>query len=300
MPRRPSPLFVYWEKTMPVLRIFLAAFLLLALSLSGAFAMEPMSEKEMAGMSAGSGIALALSDVKIYRHDPYLAYQDTGDGDNRMELGDTSSFYTFQSFAPIYVRVYENQDELMIAALEALGEDGKDAMDKAVSVIADHYTFLSQELGGFRVDNHHTRELALYLAPADQFDGLNNADGLAFQLETRAGLDTFRWAYQDGQDSSEAFVLGNVDAAESFDSDGNPLGRFCIGDLNPRDENSGGTNPASLQVLKNQDGNPFVRMNLPMAGSLRAEQVQMAGHDLGPVRIDGLRVHHLKVDFRPF
>lgn len=284
---------------MTVFRFFVITLLLSVITPPFSSAMEPLSEQEMEGVRARSGISLALSDAKIYRHDPYLAYEDTQDGDNRVEFGDTASLYTFQSLAPTYVRVYENQDGLVLVGLEGLGDEGEDAMDKRSYFYSDSFTFLTQSLGSMSLDNHWTGEFALYLASAEEFD-LNDADGLAFQLETRAGFDEFRWEYQEGEDNDEAFVLGGMKAAASFDDEGNPQGRFTMGEIDPRDETDAENNPASLQVLQNDDGDPLVRMNLPMAGSLRAEQVKINDHDLGPMMIDGLEIHHLETDIRPF
>lgn len=270
-------------------------FCLLPLEVMG---LEPMDEAEMDRVQGQSGIAMTMSDLNIYNENDYLAYEDTSAAGNRIEFADTASFYAYQSLAPTYLQVYTNQQDLVLVGLEVLAEDGQ-AMDMGTFFQAENYTFSNQHLGSMDIEDLSLQEFALYLTPAEALDNVQGS-GMAMQMEARSSLQEFRWNYQSGDGNDQALVLGQATVAQSFDQEGQPQGRFQIGELDARDENSGEINPALFQVRQDENDQAFVRMNLPMQGSLRVEDVQMGDHDLGPIRVEGMQIHHLQMDFVPY
>ena len=69
-------------------------------------------------------------------------------------------------------------------------------------------------------------------------------------------------------------------------------GPFKIGDI-------AGANPAQIDIGTDASGVTSVRYELPMAGSIRVEDVNFGGSDFGPLALDGLTVHHLAIQFHP-
>ncbi len=275
------------------------AALLVILLPAGSNPMEPMSESEMDGVQARSGIAFAVSDAKIYRHSERLALEDTSSDQNRVEYGNITSYYSFQNVTPMSLRVFQNDHGLPLVGMEALPGGDRDALDMSVTLRAGSYTFCGQNMGKMAIEDYGMAEFALYMSPSEALEGVDRS-GVAFQLETRASMEALRWNYQNGENNDGSFVLDDLRLARSFDAEGNPEGRFNLGHLDARDENGGSLNPAMFQVLQDDTGDAFVRMQLPMQGSLRVEDVQMGEHDyLGPIRIENMEVHHMQVDFIP-
>ncbi len=263
-------------------------------------ALEPMDDAEMDGVHAQSGIVLGLSDAEIYTHKGYETYQDTTSSGTMIEFEDTSSFHRFNTPEGIFLRVFQNDSGLPLVALEALSDIYDDAWVQDMALYTGAITFDGENLGALEVKGMGPKEFALYMTPAGVIDNLPANSGVTFQLEARASMDEFRWDYRGNGSEDGQFLLGGGEVAGSFDEQGNPDGRFIIGNLDPRDENAGALAPAMFRVMQDDDGRGFVRMNLPMEGSIRIDDIEMGEHDVyGPLHVDGMEIHHLQMDFAP-
>jgi hypothetical protein len=287
--------------------------------------LEPMDEVEMAGVSAQAGIAVAMDDVLTYTKTDYIAYQDTTGFNNRIALENTSALVEISTRWPLIFRVFETQDGLPIVALEAFSADDGPAWQQNMIIDTESLIFQVEgapepfyDLGGLRLkaqlpvdawDVGFMEEFAVYATPLENIAGYAGQGGIGFQLEARTGFDEFIWNYSE---AGGEFRIGGFKMVDFFD---NPLtddhtdpatwapeGRFVIGSLDVRDQ--GDTiRPATFQVVEDAGGG-VLRMNLPMQGSIRIEEVGMTDLSnnkmgFGPIIIDGLDVHRLQVDFLP-
>lgn len=283
---------------MPKLGLLLVLALIYLLLPWGASAMEPLNEEEMDSVQGQSGIAMATSNATLYSEKRDWAYQDTSEDEEKMEYSDIVSFFQMHSLEPFTLQVFENEQEMILLALEALAEEQEAAWDMDLSFDATGYVFAGHDLGSMHLESMGLEEFALYTTPSEALEGVDRS-GVALQLDARASLDEFRWAYQNGEDNEEALLLGGVHLAHSFDN-GDPQGLFSIGELDPYNEN-GDMDPAMFQVRQDEEERVFVRMDLPMEGSLRVEDVEMGQEDnLGPIHLEGMDVHHFQMDFKPF
>jgi len=261
--------------------------------------MEPMDEAEMEKVHGRSGIAMALNNATVYTERDEFSYQDTSNASNRIRFADSTSFSRLNSLAPLTLQILENEHELILVALEALAGDGDSAWDMDLSHNATDFDFAGKDLGSMHLEGVSSEEFALYTTPSEALDGVDRS-GIALQLETRTEVQEFLWSYQSGDSNTDAFRLGGIHLAGSFDN-GEPQGLFSIGELDPYDESGVELDPAMIQVQQNDEGQAFVRMNLPMQGSLRVQDVEVGSQDnLGPIRVEGMDVHHLQLDFKPF
>jgi len=70
-------------------------------------------------------------------------------------------------------------------------------------------------------------------------------------------------------------------------------GTFQIG-------NMAGSNPAQIDVgTDTTTGFTQIKLELPMTGSIRVEDVNFGGADFGPLALDGLNVHRLTIQINP-
>lgn len=291
-------------------------------------ALVPLDDAELADVRGQSGIAIAIDRLKIYYFDDGLAISDTVDGvdytnNNRLGFYDIMiSINRLTTNFGFTLRVYQNQWYYTMVALEALRYEGLDmpAIDMNMDVYVldfafyDAATATTSELGGLYVAGFSPSEFALYAAPLGSIQ--NSAAGIArtglgFQLETRLEIDEFRWEYNDNADELR---FGGMQMTGWFDPSGNDYtdpntwtadGRFVIGRMDPRDEESGSfvAAPATFHVVEDTSDpfdRSFLRIQLPMEGSIRIAETDFGAKTFGPAVIDGIYVHHLQVDLYPW
>lgn len=264
---------------------------------TGIAAMTPADDADLDGVRAQSGLAIAAADVEIYSEKSYWAYADTTPDGSRIAFEDAAAFYRVAFSEPVFLRVFQNRKDLPIVGVEALANYREKALDIDMAASIDTFTFKDADFGSLYLSGVGPETAAFYATPLGAHDGYPGNSGIGFQAETRSVLDEFEWTYNQEE---ERFFLGGLQLAGSFDADNIPQGRFSIGDIDARDEHDGALAPASFQVLEDAEGRGFVRMNLPMEGSIRVDDVEMGGHSLGPIMIEDMSVHHLEVDFVPF
>lgn len=294
---------------------FVITCLFLLFPALSATAMEPMNEAEMDSVQAQSGIAIALDNIQIYNHSGW-AYEDTSLAANKIEFKDMASYMILDTRNPLTFRVMINPND--VAMMELTGQPSI-----WMEMNTNDFFFADKDMGSLHLslrppDGNRMgfiEEFALYVAPLGtqaDFTG----DGIAFQLEARSGLEEFRWDYN--QADADEFRLGGVHMAGSFtDTDSidtdpatwAPQGHFRIGNLNAY-ETTNPLGPGTFQIVQDETDPDyaFIRMNLPMEGSVRIEEIGMFADpendgtfvqdDFGPMIVDGMRVDHFQMDIR--
>ena len=317
--------------------IIIASLFCLLPALS-ATALQPMDDFAMDNVQAQSGIAIGLDNIQVYSHRGW-AYEATDGGVNKkISFEDTVSYMILNTRNPITFRVMQNPAG--VAMLELTGQPSI-----WLHMDTNDFTFAGQDMGSLHLRLRppdgplmgFMEEFLLYAAPLGTQDGFDG-DGIAFQLETRSGIDELRWAYNTENDDS--FWFKGVYMAGEFDPGdiGNdtlgpdqwdPTGRFVIGNVDAY-ANDSLLGPATIQVIPDPDdlsnqGYAMLRLNLPMQGSTRIHEVGMyvvddqgptpppnwpeepnpgnaefIADDFGPIIIDNMRFDHLQVDFKTY
>ena len=296
-------------------------------------ALEPMDDFAMDNVRAQSGIAIGLDNIQVYSHRGW-AYEATSGGANKkISFENTSSYMILNTRNPLTFRVMQNPDG--VAMLELTGQPSV-----WMEMNTNDFSFAGEDMGSLHLSLRppdgdlmgFMEEFLLYVAPLGTQDGFTS-DGIAFQLETRSGIEEFRWDYN--KVDADEFRLGGVYMAGAFGAGTeladpslwDPTGRFRIGNLNAY-ENDSPLGPATFQVVPDPDAPPgyaILRLNMPMEGSFRIGEVGMytiddqgpqpppgwpdepadnpvefVADDFGPMTIDGMTIHHLQVDFKTY
>lgn len=214
--------------------------------------------------------------------------------------------------------------------LDLIEKNGYAAWEMDVAIDVDDFSFRewddsegcygdSQSMGSLHLSGLALQEFAIYVTPISALEHVYGTDlrgsGIAFHFETRAKLDEFRWEYNDLDDELRFAGTYFVGGFDEYGMDGTgdvyedpatwrPAQRFKIGNLNPRDREAAGFDPAIATfgvVTDPADANRgYIQMQLPMQGSIRMEEVTFGDKNFGPNIIDNLHVHHLQVDFIPW
>ena len=262
-----------------------------------AAALERMDDSDLDEVKAQSGIAIALSDVRIYKHKSDIAYRDTERHGNSMVFENivfsngNQGPMRFNTPQPVTLRMLSNS-ERPIVAIEA------PHWQQEVAIDVHNFVFCEQSLGSLHLSGFSPSEFALYASPLNNIRG-----GIGFQLEAKAQVDELRWQYNRSSGEGDAAYIRGFHMAGSFVHEGDvpedpstwqAQDRFAIGDLNPYGESQ--FLPAEFSMGGNP-GRAYIELRMPMEGSVRMEEIRMGSHDMGPIIIDGMRVHELTVEF---
>jgi len=299
-----------------VCRICIQACLLsLVLPLTAA-ALEPMSESGMDAVHAQAGIAIGADNVGVYNAISEFSWEDTTGTDSKIVFVNSESVVLMDTDHPLIIKTLQSVNDIPLVGIELLSPDNTPAFRKFLQSNVETFSFVGADLGSLHLsfrrdgaDIGFMEEFALYAAPLEPFnlDGYTG-DGIAFQFEHRTGINEFLWDYN--KEEADEFYLRGIQLFGAFDGAGDPEGRFLVGNLSPYNDDSD-IDPATLQVLSDAEGG-FVRLNLPMEGSARIDEIGMYTHDdatgdyvapvgdgFGPMIIDDMQVHHFQLDFRP-
>lgn len=153
----------------------------------------------------------------------------------------------------------------------------------------DSISLAAQELGGLRIGPVTEGPSTLILS------ALNGQSGLQFDYTSKVDIGSFRYNYS----SNEALSLSGIHLAGS--GSGVPedpsswvmSGNFHVG------PGSSGDSKASYTVSADQNGVSFSALNIPIQGSIRAEDLSIGGTSFGPMAIDGISAHRLQMKFTP-
>jgi len=300
------------------LSIFFFFFLLSIFSPATASLPLPMNDAELDDVRGQSGIAVAISDLKVYLFDDGLSIEDTTDL-NRIELRDAKLFIHLETNIPFTLRIYQNQWNYSMIALEAIRYPGIDlpALEMDIDAHVNDFSFFDADtstaisLGSLHVTGFSPSEFGLYAAPLATMQH-QAVSGIGFQLEARLNIEEFRWIYnEDGEQLgfTDLYLANSFLAGDDYTDPDTwiPDGRFAIGRIDPRDDDLGfdSTRPAPATFHVVEDpldayNRSFLRVQLPMEGSLRIAETELGGKNFGPVIIDGFHAHHFQVDMVPW
>lgn len=313
--------------------VFMIACLICFWPAASVLALEPMDEAAMDSVQAQSGIAIGIDNVQVYNYSGWGYEATSGDGNKRIEFGNTASYLILNSRNPLTFRVMQNPDG--VAMMELTGQPSV-----WLEMNTNDFSFVDQDMGSLHLSLRppevgrmgFMEEFLLYVAPLGTQDDFTG-DGLAFQLEARSGIEEFRWDYSDTEEDfwfSSAYMAGTfADNTELLaPANWDPQGHFRIGNLNAYESRDMG--PATFQIVPDEDdtlneGYARIRLNMPMEGSARVHEIGMntiddqgpqpppgwpdqpapnpiefAADDFGPMIIDGMEIHHLQVDFKTY
>jgi len=256
--------------------------------------MNEISESELSRVSAQAGITYVIGDSGLRITQDSFRISDT-DSDplnwiefNNITVDDGNGGY-FSMDTPVDFEHY-NKIDLMT------DDDGQTFvwMNLSTGVQPRTYTvgnlvFCNQDLGSIRLEN-------LRRGASDRLmiGGRTTGCGIDLEYDTELTIDALKYSYNG---SGQFLALSGIHLAGS--AGGTPedpatwtyAGKFRIGDL----ENA---NPATIDVgTSTVDETTSIFYNLPMAGSLRVENVRFdtSASGFGPCAIDGINVHRLGV-----
>ena len=262
---------------------------------------QVVGDAELATIAGGLDIAFSISDSDILITSDSFKITDSG-GVNALEfvgikiddgLGGGFSLDTSPG-VPGHLDVVKDythpENDYLLFEVPELSSDN------APHISVDQVFFAGAEIGSLYLD-----KIVLYGARF-RLRLLPPLDGkiLDSDLGIGVGIGEVRYVYNTDDD---ALAFKNVRLAQS--ATGAPetpadwafSGLFRIGDIEGLFTNPPSPiNPITVEIhITDSPDNPYMILNLPMTGALRAERVKFHDRDFGPIAIDGIVAHTLKV-----
>ena len=169
-----------------------------------------------------------------------------------------------------------------------------DSTNVSPRTFASDVVFCGQDLGSLKVSD-------IVRTQNNVMIGAHAGMGVDFQYQEKIDIGYAQYTYNTTPEALKftgihLFATG-TGAAETPGS-WTYSGPFKIGDI-------ASANPAQIDIGTNASGVTSIRYNLPMAGSIRVENVTFGVDgggtpvNFGPLALDGLNVHRLAIQFHP-
>ena len=283
----------------------MTAVLLLLSSLAQA-ELKKLDDQEMSGINAQAGISIAVNNATFYQQYSSISYHAT-DTNNSVALKNlqvsngTGGSARFNSGgvdvngdgikSPVSIDVFTNPGGHAMVGL--MVPDWEQDLFYNVK----DFEFCGKNLGKLEIGDIKIPSYYFYTGP-------HAGAGFDIQFTLRMNVDNFKYIYNDADDNFnlQEIYLAN-DFTENADDDPTdpstwePQGNFDLGDMNV--DGSSTYDPMTIDVVNPDNDVAQVKMNMPMQGSIRIENVHFGSEDFGPVAIDGLKVHKMDVRFKP-
>lgn len=275
--------------------------------------MLQLNDEDIRGISGQSGVSIMMDGVATVHYD-IITFSDTQTHPNYIELKDFNvdngsaggafSFATLYNPSPLVL-----QANTIDVATDSSGRTFITMVDTSqmnprryiVNDLELKYwsssdsTYYEQPLGSIELD-------ALCQGPSVYNLWAHAASGISFDYTTVISASALTYTYNTttALSFSGIHIVGSAtgDPKDPYDLDhtGDPWvfsGTFKIGTIG-----DASNAPATIDVATDSTGTS-ISLNLPMAGTLRVEDVNFGGKDFGPIAIDGIQVHRLGVKISP-
>ena len=293
-------LFKCFCNSMKTLRVGLVFLCIILLTTSPvASAMTSLGDGELANVSGGMGVSIDLtgtaqitvgsavlweSTPDIYLHDTGLGFDVPFKGSIELKnivwddgSGGAFSFST-PAGDPVTFDIGTNANGHTYVNIH-------DSTNVSPRTFASDLIFCDQPLGSLKVSDIVRTENNVMIGAHG---------GIDFEYKEKIAIGSAQFTTP----ANALTVTGiHLSATASGSLEGAPSswtysGPFKIGDI-------AGGNPAQIDIGTDASGVTSMRYELPMAGSIRVENVTFGGSDFGPLALDGLTVHHLAIQFHP-
>lgn len=261
--------------------------------------MYQVDDEDLSGVTAQAGITYVIGGSQLrITHDSY-SFSDTDhtphnwiefnnvsidDGEGGYFSMDTPFSYDEWTYNTLDVATTEEGDSRIFMNLSTWVEPR--------TITVGNFVFCGQDLGSIQLANMR-KGVSDSLIIGSRSGGLS---GIELEYQTEITLDSLEYVFNTQPAMSSLNLAGIHLAGHAVGSPEDPtswifLGKFKFGDL---DDNR----PMTIDVGTYNDGltsSTSVFYNMPMSGTIRVENVDFGGKQLGPCAIDGITVHHLGI-----
>jgi hypothetical protein len=285
--------------------------------------LQEVDNDQLKEVTAQDGISISLDHVTFY--DEY-ARINIFDSDNSGSLsledvvvGNGNGWgYSFSTIKPLTIDLVEYDapfrnrlwplfptygEENVILSIDA------PAWDQDLYFTVNSLSFCNQALGKLELGNIDLKSFNFMLTTPDYDSGVTSVynkdqSGIYYRYLFQETVDKLQFTYNTASQGS--LLFSGIRFANSFSNnisryprvattDSNIQGYFIIGKSETQDVNE---DFAHINLTKSGTS-LILDTTLPMEGSIRLNSVQFGARAMGPVAIDGIKVHNMSVQFIP-
>ena len=293
--------------------------------------MKVMDDDSLDRVVAGTGLSLMIKDVtfsfnlKSYAYDTFNnpgdvtttwshnagLYQELfGQEDAagfEFELGSNGNSSSGIEFKNIVIHggrsgdllldaVFDSGESFVTADLFTIDDassliDGQTLLDinvpqwqQNLHLFIENIIFAGTDIGSFDMGNMDMPFMEMYISA--------HGHGMDWQMDMQQHIGEIKYTYNTAGDNFSASNITMAKTAAGLPetpADWTFDGAFSTGDIN-------NNNPATLDIITLDSNNvTSILLNLPMQGTIRTENIHLGSQDFGPIAIDGINVHHMRV-----
>lgn len=277
---------------------------LLIVNVSSAFCLEKLSTSEMRKSTAQAGISLAVSDTVMYNSEDSIRLTNLLEPDSYVEFSGMESMTVINCgvsdvdgddfIGHITIDAFTETDETSPVYGQPFLAIKAEDLEVDSSTTIDAINLCGTDIGSLKVDNNTLQSFHVYL-------GAHDGCGIDAEFGFRSRTGSVDFQYNDtptAPDTGKLTVTGQTFAnsfagTESDPSTWEAAGEFQIGDV----ENG---NPVVIDISSGNDDNPNPHISLQIgaiAGSMRIENINFGGNDMGSVIVDGIDIQQFDIEF---
>lgn len=278
---------------------------------SPVFCLEKMDKKQLKAETGQAGLDIAMDSVVIYHGSDSVRVANPSDPENNyVSFENIKGLGVFETGAAdidndgvagkltIDVGTVTNNPDITTDDMPLVFLSCPDWMQN-IDVLIGNVNWCGKSIGSAEIRGFSLPSWHAYI-------GSYNGAGVDFQLGFRTKIEEIKFNYGE---NGESFSVNKLQAAGTFahdpsdaiqDNPEDPSTWKASGEFKVGDALASTPNPASIDigVRENADGTttPIIQMQLNASGSIRASDIAFGTQSFGPMAIDGIKVHNMKIE----
>jgi hypothetical protein len=271
-------------------------------------AMEELTDGELHRFTGQAGITMALSGFQLVRHQDSLRLSDV-EGVGYLDLKD----HTFDISISAGASNVDGDDEIGFLNIDLLTVDdsaspvyGKPLLQVECSDVDMRSNFSSQSLDWSGSDIGSTSFTGITQPRFEVFIGAHDGGGVDLEYSGTVDIEEYRYNYNATQalSFSGIHLSGTAQGDRHDPSTWSYEGSFSFGSVME-------AKPVTMDVVADDNetwvvggteypnpryGAGYIALDVPMEGSFRMEAINFGGNEMGPLVMDGVRIHKLYIE----
>lgn len=297
----------------PYYLLCFCSLLLSALS-SPAHALESLSTLQMKEATAQAGISIALENITIESYDSAYKFTNPDAPLQFLSFEQGHSILTLSNcrsdvdgdgiIGYMTIDLFTVNDPVSLALGQSFVYVQSNDMELDYDLTIDTVNFCGNDIGSLALNSFAMPTFHLYFGAHET--------GIDAEFGAQFSIDQFSY----GTDTTDTLTLSGITFADSFigapSSDPDTweaTGEFTFGDIHSgkpitmdiaadstdvwQFTDKGG---ADYTVSNPRSGSGFIAINLPMQGSIRIDNMNFGGNDLGSFALDNIQAHKLYIE----
>ncbi len=266
--------------------ILLLPLLLILLHNSPAYSLKKLSGSEMKGTVAQSGITFGVTNTGIHNSSDTIRFENPHEIDSYLEFGDVESFTLATSNISVDLEEIGGRSYVSISTSD---------MDLTSSMTIGEVNYCGTDIGSMRIEDSTVSSFNLAIGAHD------TGAGFDIGLEFASRTELIEFQYNDAPldpSNTGTLAISGLTFAESFTGDV-ASGEFLIGSLGNNKKYA----PIQFDLVNGSSSNganPNNHVSLKIGaieGSVRIDNINFGGNDMGHVRMDGINITRLDIEF---